>query len=127
MGTPAPASIASSTHCWAASIDGEVACILGVAPISLLGGVGSPWLLGTDVLARHRATFMRHAREGVRAMLGVYPHLVNCVHVKNTASIAWLRRVGFVLHPPIPYGPHRALFHPFEMHSTDRSQPCADH
>lgn len=109
-------SIASSTHAWAARIGGELICILGVAPVSMLGGVGSPWLLGTDLVARWPAAFMRQARDGVQEMLRLYPHLINFVHVDNALAIAWLRRAGFRLHAPILYGPRRAPFHPFEIH-----------
>lgn len=109
------ASAARSLLCWTVFFDGELAAILGAAPVSVLGGVGSPWMLGTPVLERHQRVLVRRTPEYIAQMLRVFPHLINFVHVDNTTSVRWLRRLGFTLHDPVPYGAQGALFHPFEM------------
>lgn len=105
-----------SVWCKAAVIDGEVACIFGVAPIDgLLGERGAPWLLATPVMLRHRAALMRLAPGYIAAMLKTYPQLLNVVHAKNTKAVAWLKRMGFVLADAETYGPHGEPFHFFRM------------
>lgn len=114
-------SIASSTACWAARVNGELAAIFGVAPIgTLMGGVGAPWLLGTPAVPRHRRVLAACARPYIHVMLRAYPHLQNLVHAKNTVAVAWLKRMGFVLHAPQALPPLGEMFHLFEM------RPCAD-
>lgn len=113
------AGIRNSVHrsllCWTGWVDGELAAILGVAPLNLLTGLGSPWMLGTPVLDRHQRVLVRNTPEYIARMLEAFPHLVNVVHAKNTTSVRWLRRLGFTLHDAVPYGPLGEPFHPFEM------------
>jgi hypothetical protein len=104
-----------SMLCWTAFIDGELAAILGCAPISVVSGIGSPWMLGTPVLDRHSRVLVRETPEYIGKMLNAFPHLVNFVHAKNTTSMRWLRRLGFTLHAAQPYGALGEPFHPFEM------------
>lgn len=109
------ASARRSVLCWSGLIDGELAAILGVAPVDMLAGIGSPWMLGTPVLDRHQRVLVRKAPEYIASMLKAFPHLVNFVHAKNTTSVRWLRRLGFTLHAAVPFGPLGEPFHPFEM------------
>ena len=104
-----------SMLCWTAFIDGELAAILGCAPISVVLGIGSPWMLGTPVLDRHSRVLVRETPEYIGKMLNAFPHLVNFVHAENTTSVRWLRRLGFTLHATQPYGALGEPFHPFEM------------
>ena len=104
-----------SMLCWTAFIDGELAAILGVAPVNVMAGIGSPWMLGTPVLDRHSRVLVQRTPGYIAKMLNAFPHLVNFVHAKNTTSVRWLRRLGFTLHPAVPYGAAGELFHPFEM------------
>lgn len=109
-------SVAASVGPRTALIDGEVACIFGVAPLAgLLGDVGAPWMLGTTVLDRHPGALMRRCRGYVAEMAARYPRLVNFVDVRNTRSVRWLKRLGFVFHPAAPYGAAGLPFHRFEM------------
>lgn len=113
------ASIAScvdrSVLCWTGLVDGELAAIFGAAPVNMLAGIGSPWMLGTPVLDRHQRILVRRTPEYIGKMLKAFPHLVNYVHAKNTTSVRWLRRLGFTLHDAVPCGARGELFHPFEM------------
>lgn len=108
--------IARSTMCWAAWVDGEIAAIFGCAP---LGGAldprGAPWLLGTDLVPKHRRILARYTRPYIARMLAAYPHLINAVHEHNTVSVAWLKHMGFELQPVAPYGPLAEPFRIFEM------------
>lgn len=105
--------VTRSTWSLTATVDGEVACIFGVAPFG--GGAGVPWMLGTDLVTQNRRALARLAPAYISQMLGVFPHLLNVVHARNTVAVAWLKRVGFTLQPAQPYGPHGEPFHRFEM------------
>lgn len=98
-------------------IDDVPACILGVAPHgSLLTATsGVPWMLGTDLVTRHRRAFIRTAPAYIEKMLGTFSHLLNYVHAENVQAVRWLRRAGFTLHPAVQAGPYGAMFHLFEM------------
>lgn len=108
-------SLAFSSHAWAGLVDGEVACLFGVGMTSLIGGVGAPWLLGTDLIARHGTAFLRRNRPHVAFMLSLYPKLENWVDARNGLAIEWLRWLGFSIMPAEPYGPFGLPFHRFEM------------
>ena len=108
-------SVAHSMLCWSAFADGELACIIGVAPLSVLGGIGSPWMMGTPVLDAHSRVLVRRTPEYIAKMLKAFPHLVNHVHAENTTSVRWLKRLGFTLHKAEPFGALGAPFHKFEM------------
>ncbi len=93
---------------------GEPVALFGLAPVSLLGGQGCPWLLGTD-------TFMAHPRDivvlGKRKVLEWsqrYDQLFNYVDARNLRSIAWLQHIGFQVFEPRPYGLEGLPFHRFE-------------
>lgn len=108
-------SVRRSVLCWTGRVDGRLAAILGVTPIALLGGVGSPWMLGTPVLEQHWRVLVRVTPEYIDRMLQVFPHLFNFVHAENRTSVRWLRRLGFTVRPVMPYGRLGEPFHPFEM------------
>lgn len=116
LGSIVRASVAASVGPRTALIDGEVACIFGVAPLGgMLGRTGAPWMLGTHLLDRHPGALMRHCRRYVADMLALYPRLVNFVDARNVRSIRWLKRLGFTFHPAAPYGEAGLPFHRFEM------------
>lgn len=108
-------SVNRSTQCWTATADGEMACMFGVTPISMICGIGCPWMLGTDLITKNAGAFIRHSRSYIVDMLQAYPHLFNFVDTRNVKAIRWLKRAGFTLHDPVPHGPYGMLFHPFEM------------
>lgn len=106
----------SSTAVWAIDIDGEPAGIFGAAAFSLLGGVGCPWLLGTDALERAPSTLTRQGRRYIRRMLAMFPELTNYVDARNEKSIRWLRAIGFSLDiAPVAYGLYGLPFYRFEL------------
>jgi hypothetical protein len=112
--------IARSVACWTAEVDGEPALIAGVAPLdTLLGGIGVPWMLGTELVTQHQRAFMRLSPEYIARMLGAFSHLLNFVHAENVAAVRWLRHMGFRLDEAAPYGPHREPFHRFELHAHE--------
>ena len=102
-----------STHCWTAMLDDKVLFMFGVAPISVLGRVGSPWLIAAKGVEKVQRQFIRECRDYLKEMLRVYPELRNYVDVRNNASIRWLEWMGFTLGEPVPFGLNGEPFIPF--------------
>lgn len=105
----------TSTFSCAGLVNGRVITIFGVAPGSMIGGNGIPWLVGTDDLQRYQRTFLRRCRNVVNAMLTVYPYLENYVDERNRVAKAWLHWLGFTLEEARPYGVAGLPFHRFHM------------
>lgn len=97
-------------------IDGELACIFGVAPLTgMLGSIGSPWLLGTTLLDRHPRVLIQWGPHYVEGMLALFPHLMNFVDARNRRSIRWLKWLGFKFYDAEPHGHAGLPFHRFEL------------
>ncbi len=92
---------------------GELLCLFGAAPVRVLGDTAVPWLIGTNALAR----YARALKEGASGYLGAiqqqYPRLWNYVDARNLPSIRWLKRMGFAIEAPEPFGHEGLPFHPF--------------
>lgn len=110
------ASFRTSNWAEACVINGELACVIGLAPLrGLLGRVAAPWMLGTPVIDRNRSVLINESKRYRDRMLSEYPHLLNCVDARNKKSIRWLRWLGFTIYPAKPYGDAQIPFHLFEM------------
>ena len=108
-------SVTASSMAWAGCVDDEPVCLFGVAPMSLAGVVGFPWLLGTDGVLDHAAAFLRRNKAYLGQMLAEYPILRNVVDARNEVSIRWLRWLGFQFGTARPMGAANLPFIPFEM------------
>ena len=95
-------------------VDGEVACMFGVGEAHLLALEGVPWLLGSDLIAKHSKAFLRRNRSWVSEQKQRYTYLGNFVDSRNKTAIQWLRWLGFEVHPPQPLGPLGVPFHMFD-------------
>lgn len=93
---------------------GEPMAVFGVAPVSLLGGIGCPWMLGTDTMDLYGRAVVTLSREHVAQWSRRYSLLFNYVDARNLRSIEWLRRTGFAILPAAPYGRAGEPFHRFE-------------
>lgn len=107
--------MAMAAECWCALFDGEPACVFGVTPATILGGVARPWLIGTPLLEQHPMAFLRRSRHVVRRWSRAYNTLENYVDARNCHAVAWLSWLGFDVQPPQPYGPDKLPFHRFTM------------
>lgn len=108
-------SVSVSTLCLAARLDGELACIFGLAPLGTLltAEAGIPWLLATPTMDRAPLVFVREARSYIARMLTLHPVLRNVVHADNVRAVAWLRRAGFKVGEP--FAAARGAFRPFSL------------
>ncbi len=107
-------AVSASEESFVALAGDEPIAVFGVAPVSLLGGLGCPWMLGTDTLDRHGRAIVTLSREHVARWGDRYACLFNYVDARNLRSIAWLRHTGFVVWPAAPHGLHGEPFHRFE-------------
>jgi len=93
---------------------GRVIALIGCAPGgTMLTPCGIPWLLGSDECAAHARLLVARGRQVVGDWLRQYGRLENYVDARHAASIRWLKRLGFTIHPVQRCGPGGALFHRF--------------
>lgn len=105
-------SIVLSEEAWAFDHGGQVHAVGGVVAAEC----GVPWMLGSDELFNHRKALMTVPLNYVSRWLERFGLLMNMVHAENHQSIRWLRRIGFTIHPAVPFG--SGLFHPFTMRKS---------
>lgn len=113
-----------STSCWTImSGDDEPVGLFGVGAVSMIGGIGSPWMLSTDGLLPIAKSFLKGCPEYIEKMLNDFDKLQNVIDTRNTVSIRWLKWLGFDMLDPQPYGPFQVPFHVFKM---ERENPCVN-
>lgn len=107
-------SLARSREAFAMLFDGEVAAVFGVVPVQRSTFVGpergQAWALTGVAVSRYPKTFFYWSRRVVAALLERYGVLANMVDARYAAALRWLKRLGFEVLPPQPYGPEGALF-----------------
>jgi hypothetical protein len=108
-------SFDQSCMCWTGLMDGDPVCMFGVTRASVLVNTGIPWLIGTDLLERHQIAFLRKSKICVDVMLSIFGKLENCVDVRNTRAVLWLKWLGFTFSEPEPLGPFQMPFMKFSM------------
>ncbi|WP_019406189.1 hypothetical protein [Stutzerimonas stutzeri] len=102
-------SIVLSEEVWAFDHGGQVHAVGGVVAAEC----GVPWMLGSDELFTHKKALMTVPLHYIPRWLERFGLLMNMVHAENHQSIRWLQRIGFTIHPAVPFG--SGLFHPFTM------------
>ncbi len=95
-----------------ATADGEVIAMFGVA--SGAEGIGTPWLLGSDLMATMKKELLEHPVKWLKEVNEKYPILINYVDARNKVAIRWLKHLGFTFVQRIPeYGNARIPFYEF--------------
>ena len=111
------ACVEHSVRLWCVE-DETILAIFGVAP-SIREGIGHPWLLGTDGLARCRHVLLRQPQQYLEKMHALFPVLQNFVDVRNTQSVRWLAWLGFSVDPtPVRLGPFSMPFYSFHKEES---------
>jgi hypothetical protein len=97
-------SVEVSGEVWVAvSACGMPVALFGVAPTEQ-EHVGSPWLLGTDAVPKHRRELVVDGRKLVARWNRKYHTLFNLVDARHAHARRWLRHLGFVEHPEVKLG-----------------------
>jgi hypothetical protein len=104
-----------AAHC---PLTGRAVALLGVAPDGWMAGTASPWLIGTQNVAKFSRDLVVLGRGAVKAWSEHWP-LVNWVDARNTAAVRWLQRIGFELDQPAPRGPAGVMFRRFSLRAPE--------
>jgi hypothetical protein len=88
-------SIRSSYRAWTGTLDGTPEAAWGVTSLSLIEGLGSPWMLGTDRARDFPRAFVMAGKLTIPIMLNSFRRLENVVSAANEPAIKLLRLWGF--------------------------------
>lgn len=97
-----------SAYAYVGYIDGEVACVYGLVPPSLLSDRVYLWLITTDTVDKHKFTFIRHSQMVIERVLERYDHIFGETILSDAKAMRWLRWLGAVYLPP--RGSFRAFY-----------------
>lgn len=104
-----------SAYRYTALYKSSIIGVFGCAPLAALAGIGSPWFFGTALCSRVGISMTRYACALIEVTAWEYPHLLNYIDERQRRSVEWLRRLGFRVYPPEPYGIEGRPFHKFEL------------
>lgn len=92
--------------------------MLGVVATDLLGGRGTVWMLGTDVVFDHARDLMRYGPRILDRWMQTFSRLENIIVIDNWKAIRLLERWGFTIGETVSlHGavPHREAFVSFHL------------
>lgn len=97
--TPEEAQIMSrctklSSEVWTGIIDGQIVCVWGVAPPSLLSEQAYLWLYTNDMIKGHEFVFVRHSQRVIEDLLKRFKLIVGVCSLEAKQSIRWLKFLG---------------------------------
>lgn len=92
--------ILNSVEFWVGKIDGEIACVFGLMPPSLLADSAYLWLLTTEVVDANTFLFIRHSQRWIEENLKRYKLLRGHVLATNQQAKRWLRFLGARIFEP---------------------------
>ena len=79
---------------WIGTVDGEMACMWGLIPPSLMSDTAYLWLFHTDLVEEHKFSFVRHSQIQMQRMLKSYPIIVGDCQIDNPIGRRWLTWLG---------------------------------
>src|SRR6266404_6418136 len=83
-------SVACSVSCVAWVVDGQVACMGGIAAPHILSTTGAPWLLSSGVVPQNSRKFLRGTKLFITEWKKQYNHLGNFIDARYTVAIRWV-------------------------------------
>lgn len=83
-----------SQDSWTGFVDGNIACIWGVIPPTLMSNQAYLWLLTTELVREHQFLFVRHSQRVIEEMLRAYDVIVGDAIIGNDRGIRWLKWLG---------------------------------
>lgn len=75
-------------------VDGEVACMWGLIPPTLLSTTAYLWLFTTHLVDEHKFLFVRHSQRYIEEALKTYPVVIGDVAADNHPARKWLSWLG---------------------------------
>lgn len=97
--------------CVVAEVGGVPCAVFGVTRTgSLLTPKNSPWMLGGTELHKHTKLLLSESKKIVYTIVEEYREVENWVYAESSASIRWLKWLGFTVEDPVPLGPEGQEF-----------------
>lgn len=90
----------TSEEVWFGMHDGQIACVYGLNPPSVISNRAYLWLFTTDIIDEHKFLFIRNSQIVVKKALERYPTIVGHVTEKNYAARKWLKWLGAEIDQP---------------------------
>ena len=87
--------VARSEVCRAMYIGDELACLFGIADVTVLGDTACIWTLGTNAIRRHPREYLRACRRAAREAMDRLPQVTtfyNWMPVHFSTYITWAER-----------------------------------
>ncbi len=113
--------LAKSLRAFVIEADGKPLAAVGDTLHAI--GVGVPWMVTTNHIAKHRRVFLSDSRRVLADMQRRHGLLFNYVDVRNKDAIRWLAWLGFTIGDAVPYGVHGLPFAQFSINSTSGQAP----
>lgn len=82
-------------------VDGQLACMWGLIPPTLLSTTAYLWMLATEVAAQHKFLLVRHSQRYIEEALKIYPTIVGDVMCDNPSGKRWLGWLGAEFGPAV--------------------------
>jgi hypothetical protein len=92
--------ITASLIVYKGEIDGEMACIWGLVPPTIMSTHAYIWLQTTPISDQHTFILVRYSQIMVQEMLKEYDALVGHCRVTDERAIRWVRWLGAVFDKP---------------------------
>lgn len=112
-------AVKASVLAWTILEDGRPMGMFGVAPASLIDGIGSPWMLSASGIERCARDILKRGPRFISAMHDDFPRLENMIALQNRGAIRLIYALGFVLEGEVV----QIGGVPFRRFS--RARPCA--
>lgn len=90
----------STTVMWGGKVNGEIRCLWGLIPPTLLSHEAYMWLYIIEPVAEYEFLFVRYSQKAMKLALSRFPRIVGHCEVGNDRAIRWLRWLGAVFHEP---------------------------
>jgi hypothetical protein len=84
----------TSVPLWRGEVDGQLACIWGLIPGSLLSDHAYIWLYTTELVQEHQFIFVRYSQLMIKEMLKEYEFITGNTVAGEDRSIRWLKWLG---------------------------------
>jgi hypothetical protein len=89
-----------TTCVWGGALDGDIRCIWGLVPPTLISEEAYLWLHVIEPVGDHEFVFVRHSQRAIEEALKRFPTIVGHCEVGADRSIRWIKWLGGVFGEP---------------------------
>lgn len=83
-----------SSGLWGGMIDGQLVCLWGLVPPSLMSNSAYLWLYTLETMQGHEFLFVRYSQRVIEHMLQLFPTITGAVSKNNPKAQRWLKWLG---------------------------------